>query len=112
MGGNETMTEKRFEFGDSVNLVIDNIENKSYGTYNIGHLIDILNEQDQQIKELEKTIKKLVIELVKPPCVNNNDNYETLRKFLKEEYDITCTQIDIDVENEKMVFKIEEEMKQ
>ncbi len=98
MGGNETMTDKRFEFGDSINLVIDNIENKSYGTYNIGHLIDILNEQDQRIKELEDTIQKLVIHLFKPPCDNNNDKYEVLNKFLNEELNIRHIEVDIDVE--------------
>ena len=83
---------------------------KRCGKKNVYYVCDLLNEQDQRIKELENTIKTLVIKLFQPPCIDNEDNdYEVLRKYLNEEYNINCTQIDIDVKNEKMLLKIEGE---
>ena len=57
------MTGKRFEFGDSVNLVIDNVESNSYGSYNITYLIKVLNELYEEVMALrrENTKFKLTV---------------------------------------------------
>ena len=60
------MTDKRFEFGYSVNLVLDNVENKSYGLYNVGYLINVLNnlyEENEQLKERNDRQSKRLGEL-------------------------------------------------
>ena len=58
------MTEKRFDFGDNINLVFDNKQSKSYGLYNISSLIDLLNalhEENKQLKQqLFETSKELL----------------------------------------------------
>lgn len=100
MGGHETMTEKRFTLNYEINnyedfMVKDNQKEKILYDEDIEKL---LNEQDQKIKELENIIQKLVIELFKPPCPNNDDKYEVLNKFLNEELNIRCIEVDIDIE--------------
>lgn len=91
-------------------ILTDNDEQIDKYLTELNNLQQELTERDQRIKELENTIKTLVIKLFEPPCIDNEDNdYEVLRKYLNEEYDINCTQIDIDVKNEKMLLKIEGE---
>ena len=53
------MTDKRFEFGDSVNLIIDNTNNHSYGAYDVSDLINILNELYEENKSLKEENKFL-----------------------------------------------------
>lgn len=59
---------------------------------------NLLNNQDQQIKELKNAIQKLIIQLFKSPCDNNNKDYEVLNKFLNEELNINCIELNIDME--------------
>ena len=93
MGGNETMT-KRFTIDENGKY----FDKKEMRYVTVDYLMDLVNRQDQKIKELEKAIHKLIIELFKPQCSNNNDKYEVLNKFLNEEVNIKCIEVDIDIE--------------
>lgn len=98
------MTEKRFEFGDSVNLVIDNMKNNSYGSYNITYLIKVLNnlhEESQELKQFKEDVfANIDMHLRMLPTARDNEfneydgdpslytgaiyMLETLKKELKE----------------------------
>lgn len=110
----KTMTEKRYDkdnprFRDEFGCVNDLLTGESYTcgeSAMVGErdaldtaiaLCELLNKQDQRIKELEKLIQNLIIEFFKPPCANTNDRNDVLNKFLNEEYGLSCIEVEIDV---------------
>ena len=81
------MTEKRFDFGDNINLVFDNKQSKSYGLYNISSLIDLLNalhEENNQLHDKINHYDEVWVKELKKELKIIEENLRFIQPFLQD----------------------------
>ena len=116
MNGRQNMTEERFEIGESENqdTIFDNEGPDDY--YHLGNdtrdvkalckLLNELSEENQQLKKENHQLKHLIQAIISKEFeISSEDNdYDALTKFFKNEVSISQIEVDIDVEKEEREY--------